>query len=613
MPVKIERIIASDFFPYYRGQSPAEYERALEAHVERLHRRGVTHVMVNAAMVNIPLAMVPDNPYFGFGAYGPGPDKYVTSSYNRGIYAEELLALNREMLLHNVNLAKKYGFRGAMRCVEPVFMMESFFKRWPQLRGPRVDNPACSTDPVYALCPMLEETQDHYQQLIRNLLTLAPEIDEMHIFTNDSGGGVCHSSHLYSGPNGPQLCRHASPGEQARVFCQTLVEGGRTVNPGFRVVMTSGLSPKEKRDFAQEFPAGVASSVYGAFAWGGGMEDRWGTQAAGPKVYGNPDERAKVRGWQYADHEARIRQIQEHGGIVYANYNSDYYSGDDPRPYETHEIICQLLDWGVTNIIGGAPGSYQYSANTAVFRHALAHGRVPTPQAVAEIAREWVGEALASTLCQVWQLNDVVAREQPLPNAGHLLQIWAYIRHMPIVPDETQLAAGDLDYFSGALQSYDTKMKEQQGGVWRILHNGQALKEAYLRQFQAVVFPKLEEALGLLDGLLAGELTDAQRQCLTEQRTAIAGVLVEHRHNYHWLAASLHRIAGETAPEWVPSLREIIQAEIDLYAAKMPDSPRLALMRAHIDDPAVRVDLSAFPLSVHAEMASWEGAHEIEG
>ncbi len=617
---KFERIIATDFFPHYQGQAPADYERALETHVDRLRRRGVTHVMVNQAAVSIPLAMYPENSYFGFCAYGPGPDKYVTSTYNAGLFSEELLELNRRMLLHNVNLARKYGFRCAMRCVEPTFMLESFFLRHPALRGPRVDNPACSTMPVYALCPLLPEVQDHYRQLVRNLLTLAPEIDELHIFTNDSGGGVCHSSHLYSGPNGPNHCRQVLPGRQAQVFCTTLVEGGRTVNPGFRAVMTSGLSPKEKRDFAGGMTPGVASSVYSALAWGGGLEDRWGTQTIGPAVYGSPVERQKIRAWQYADYAARVRQIQANGGIVYANYNSDYYSGDDPRPYETHEIVCQLLEWGVQNVIGGVPGGTPYSVNTAVFKHAVEHGRVPSDQAVMEIARSWVGEALAPALCAAWRLNDTVAREQPLPNAGHLLQIWAYIRYMPIVPDEGKLQPSDLDYFQHALKSYDTKMKEQQGGVWRILHYGPELKAAYLRQFETVVFPKLEEALAILDGLLARPgVTAEQAACFAEQRGAIAGVLREHRHNYHWIAASLYRMAGETAPPGTPSLPEIIRreiallAEIERAAGRDPEAnPRLRLMRAHIDDPIQTVDLSAYPRSVHLGTAGWEGAHEIK-
>ena len=620
MPYTIERIIASDFFPLYRDQSPADYEREVEEHVERLKRRGVTHVMVNQGLVSIPRAMEPENPYFAFSSYGFALDQFVSSSYNEGIYYEGLLAENRRLLLHNAALARKYGFRCAIRCVEPTFMMERFFQRHPAMRGPRVDNPSCSTMPVFALCPMMPETQDHYRQLMHKMLALVPEIDEMHIFTNDSGGGVCYSSHLYSGANGPGHCHDVPTGRQAQVFCHALVEGGRTVNPAFRVVMTSGLSPKEKEDFVRDMPEGTASSVYGAFAWGGGLEDRWATQAVGPVIFNNPAERKIARAWQYADYETRIRQVKEQGGTVYANYNSDYYTGDDPRPYETHEIVCQLLDWGVTNIIGGVPGTSIYSANTAVFLDAAAKGRRPVEEVVQDIATAWVGAELAPALCDAWRLNDAAARELPIPHAGHLLCIWAYIRNMPIVPDEGQLADGDLDYFRQELQSYDTKMREQAGGVWRILHYGPELKVQYLRQYDEVVFPRLRQAIGILDALLARPtLTSAQRECLAIQRGDIAGVLREHRHFYHWIAAALYRIAGETAPAGLPSLPELIQAEIDLYAeveraaGHDPDAhPRLRLMRIHRDDAIVPVDLSAFPISTHRGLRGWTGAHEAE-
>ena len=235
------------------------------------------------------------------------------------------------------------------------------------------------------------------------MLALVPEIDEMHIFTNDSGAGFCYSSHLYSGPNGPVHCKDIPTGQQAQVFAKRS-SPPRASQPDFRVVMTSGLSPKEKRDFIRNAPDGAASSVYGAFAWGAGMEDWWGTQAIGPKVFHNPEERAKIRAWQYADYETRVRQIREQGGLVYANYSPYYYAGDDPRPWETHEVMCKLLEWGVTNLIGGAGGG-QYSANSAVLLDAVNNGIRPTDQVVRELAEQWVGAALAPQLLEVWRLD----------------------------------------------------------------------------------------------------------------------------------------------------------------------------------------------------------------
>ena len=616
MSNRINRLIASEFFPSYIGQEPAPYHQALDAHAERLRRRGVTHVMVNQGLVNIPRAMYPDNPYFEFCSYGHSLDKYVTSSYNEGIYYEDLLAENRRLLLHNAALARKYGVRCAIRCVEPTFMIEPFFQRHPALRGPRVDNPACSTQPVYALCPMLAETQDHYRQMIRKVLALVPEIDEMHIFTNDSGGGVCYSGHLYAGSNGPGHCRKTPTAKQAQEFCRVIAEAGREINPDFRVVMTSGLSPQEKKEFLDGLPPGVASSVYGAFAWGGGLEDRWANQAVGPAIYGNSEERRKAREWQHGDYGARVRQLTKRGIEVYANYNTDYYTGDDPRPYETHEVICQLLAWGVANIIGGAPGTSEFSANTAVFRDAVENGTRPTAEVVAEVARRWVGDEFAPSLCEAWRLNDHAGRELPVPNAGHLLQVWTLIRRLPIVPDESKLSEGDIEYFRHEMATYDQKMRDQHGGVWRILHYGQDLTLAYLRQYDTVTFPSLERAIGILDGLLARPgLSDAQRRCIGIQRNDIEAVLLEHRHYSHWMLASLHRIAGVTAPAGFPSLAEVIRREIELCrtidrkAGHDPaGNPRIRLMEAHVQDPAQRVDLSAFPRSVHQGCDHWEAA-----
>ncbi|MHB9133734.1 MAG: hypothetical protein ACYDBB_21940 [Armatimonadota bacterium] len=619
MPNAIERIVGGGLLASDIGSDGADAKRALAKQVEGLKRAGVTHVRINTALVSIPWVMDPENSYLRFTTLGPPPDQYVTSTYNVGLYHDSLLAENRKLLLRNAELAREHGFRCAIMCVEPTFMPESFFRRYPDLRGPRVDNPACSTTPLYALCPMVPQVQDHYQQLIRKMLELVPEIDEMQIFTNDSGAGVCYSTHLYSGPNGPYHCKDILPGKQAQVFAKTLIDAAREINPEFRVVMTSGLSPKEKAQFAVGIPDGAASSVYGAFAWGAGLEDRWGTQAIGPKVYNNPEERAKVRTWQFADYEARVRQIKDNGGIVYANYSPYYYMGDDPRPFETHEIVCKLLEWGVTNLLGGASGA-KYSTHTAVIRHAIANGIQPTETVVREITEAMIGPELAPSLLEVFRLNEHVAREMPVPPNGHFLSFQPLMVHMPIVPDEEQLGEHDLDYFMTPVLRDEEKMKSQQGGVWRVLNYGTANKVAYLQQLETVVYPAMDKAMGLLSEMLARPaLTTEQRECLEYQQRTMAGFPVYFRHLGNWLMASLYRMKGDTVPPGMPSLPEIIQAEIALYeeadraAGKDPSAnPRLRLMRAHQHDAIRQVDLTEFPLTDHLGTAGWEGAHEIK-
>ncbi|HOF89087.1 MAG TPA: hypothetical protein PLZ36_13440, partial [Armatimonadota bacterium] len=349
---RIERVLFGSAFPRFSGEDPATYWEKVERHVEKLRHGGATHVMVNDALVSIPQVMDPENSYLRFTTYGHTPEKFVESSYSRGIYHPSIMAENRKLLRWNAKLAKQYGFRCFVRCVEMTFMPESFFTRYPALRGPRVDNPACSHTPLFALCPLVPEVQDHYRQLIINLLNLAPEIDELHIFTCDSGGGFCYSEHLYAGPNGPVHCRHTPTGKQAQTFVRVLLAAGRTVNPEFRVVMTSGLMPKERRDFLDGAPEGSAASVFGAFAWGGGLEDRWANMAVGPDIH-RPEVRAEARAWQEADMRARIDMVARYGGMAYSCYNPDYYGGpsDAPCPYQTHEVMMKLLGWGVPIVV----------------------------------------------------------------------------------------------------------------------------------------------------------------------------------------------------------------------------------------------------------------------
>lgn len=616
---RIERVINGDFFPVFQGEDPHAYQAAVESRVASLRRGGVTHVMVNKAPLSILQVMDPENSYLRFTTYGHSPDKFVTSTLNEGIYHPSILEQNRQSLLHQAKLARQYGFRCAIRCVEMTLMPESFFQRHPALRGPRVDNPACSTSPRYCLCPMVPEVQEHYRQLMVNLLSLVPDIDEMHIFTCDSGGGFCYAEHLYSGANGPVHCRHTPTGKQAQVFARVLLEAGRTINPGFRVVMTSGLMPKEKVDFVSDAPEGLAASIYGAFAWGGGLEDRWQNMAVGPTIH-QPDVREKAREWAYSDMAARAKAVTSGGGRAYASYNPDYYSGpsDAPRPFETHEVTMAYLKFGVQNIIGGAWGT-PYHANGGIFAQAIEDGEMETTKAVRKLAAKWVGESHADKLCAAWQESELADREWPMPAmGGHSFWCQPLTMVGPIVPDEQKLSPGDLDYFMTAVVRDQIKMKSHQGGVWRILHYRDEIKRYVIRQLEDVVLPADTRALAIIDELLRDtSLLSAQRECLVVQRNEIGIHRCYMERVRNWFQASFHVVAGSTAYPGLPSMSQVIQNEIDNSQRWFEfeggkgalDSPRQKLMRVHRDDHVRRIDLSEFPQYEYFGLNHWPGAH----
>ncbi len=503
-------------------------------------------------------------------------------------------------------------------------MPESFFQRHPALRGPRVDNPACSTSPRYALCAMLPEVQDHYRQMMTKLVGLCPEIDEMHIFTNDSGGGFCYSTHLYSGPNGPCHCRETPTGKQAQTFCKVLLDAGRSVNPGFRVVMTSSLSPKEKVDFLDGATDGIASSIYGAFAWGGGLEDRWQNMAVGPAIH-TPSVRAAARAWAEADMEARARAITRHGGLAYASYNPDYYGGpsDAPRPYETHEVVMKYLRLGVRNIVGGSStyGS-RFHANCGIFVQAIKDGAMDTPTAVRKLAVTWVGEKHAETLCQAWALSERADREWPMPaSGGHSFYVQPLLMAGPIVPDESRLGPHELDYFLSAVVRDEQKMKSSQGGAWRNLHYRDEIKRYVIRQIEEVVLPADRQALALIQGLLADPaLTAEQRECLQVQAREIGVHHCYMERVRNWFQASYHTCLGSTPYAGLPTLAAIIRQELDtsqrwfdLEGGRDPlFESRQKVMREHAEDAARRVDLRDFPIHEYWGLNHWPGAHLAE-
>lgn len=62
--------------------------------------------------------------------------------------------------------------------------------------------------------------------------------------------------------------------------------------------------------------------MYGAFPWGGGVQDRWQNMAVGPDIH-RPEVRAAAWAWAQADMEARARAVTSRGGLVYASYNPD--------------------------------------------------------------------------------------------------------------------------------------------------------------------------------------------------------------------------------------------------------------------------------------------------
>jgi len=164
-------------------------------------RIGFSHVEVNALACDRPIEKgVPGEFYPEF--YCPALDQFASSSLNKGIYTEKYLERNRKLLKSHAKTALKYGLVPGLLCFEPRSVPEEIFKKYPTLRGARVDHPFRSFKPRYNLSVVHPAVKEHYAEMLTNIMKEIPELEFMTIWTNDSGAGFEYTKSLYVGRNG---------------------------------------------------------------------------------------------------------------------------------------------------------------------------------------------------------------------------------------------------------------------------------------------------------------------------------------------------------------------------------------------------------------------------
>jgi len=110
---------------------------------------------------------------------------------------------NRKLLLAKSSLIRESGMGATWRSTDPLFLPETFFEKYPHLRGPRVDHPRRSLKQEFTACFHQKETVEIYQNMVNQLFENVPEINSFSFNINDAGSGLCWSDLLYTGPNGP--------------------------------------------------------------------------------------------------------------------------------------------------------------------------------------------------------------------------------------------------------------------------------------------------------------------------------------------------------------------------------------------------------------------------
>ena len=132
---------------------------------------------------------------------------------------------NLDLLRARVRVLKKLGLGAAYYGQEPFYAPEAFFRKYPHLRGPRVDHPRRGLKDEFSLCTDEPEVRRMYASMMARLKREAPMLDAYFFNTNDAGSGFCWAEALYSGPNGPRGCRGTTAGARVGEFIRALHSG----------------------------------------------------------------------------------------------------------------------------------------------------------------------------------------------------------------------------------------------------------------------------------------------------------------------------------------------------------------------------------------------------
>jgi hypothetical protein len=408
----------------------------------------------------------PDEFYPDFYTYCPALDQFVSSRWNRGIYPREYLEANLARLKENVRLAVKYGLEPGLLCFEPRSMPESFFRRYPTLRGPRIDHPFRSFQPRYALTLAHPAARAHYAELITNLLREAPELGFLAIWSNDSGSGFEHTKSLYVGRNGgPYLVREWKDDEEiARLaagnvarYYRILRDAARAVHPGFRVVTRLESFYGERRHLWPLLRDGIDVEVNSLQTTG------WENNYAHPV-----HKDIQVLGSLYhhtlsAKEGQTAAELARRGSRAYFFHYLAAFGNFEPLlgipfPWLTYEKLKSAAERKVPGLaeMGGLhpPDKAPYSVNQDVLRAFQLDARLDIDHTVRLIAGRYAGSKRAVRLARGWKLVDTAIRcAVPLPLYAGFGTVWNRLLVRPFVPDIEAIPEAERAYYEGVMVS----------------------------------------------------------------------------------------------------------------------------------------------------------------
>jgi hypothetical protein len=432
-----------------------------ERYIREYARLGLTHVEVNALSTPVPKEEGTKGEFYShFYTYCPALDQFVSSRLNQGIYPQEYLNANLALLKENASLAVKYGLVPGLLCFEPRSVPETLFQRYPTLRGARVDHPFRSLKPRFNLSVAHPVVQNHYTELITNLLMEVPALEFLSIWSNDSGAGFEHTKSLYVGRNGgAYLIREWKDDEEIANaaalniinFFTLLRDSASRINPRFRVSTRLESFYGEHQYLWPKLEDRIDVEANSLLARG------WESNYAHPHY---PD--VNVSGSVYHStlqekERGPLEELESRGSYCFFYHSFGSHANHEPLlgipfPWLTHEklIASYKLKARALAHLGGIqpPDKVPFAANQEVFREFQFNPQLDIDKTVFNIAEQYAGKEQAEDLVKAWKwIEQAVRHFMPLPLYSHYGLVWQRLLVRPLVPHIERIPENERAYY----------------------------------------------------------------------------------------------------------------------------------------------------------------------
>lgn len=241
--------------------------QTFERRASMVKELGATHVVITEGLPLATWEYDGTDPYPAWFMHHASmlkifPPKEVAPFVNAEYAARVSLILEKRC-----EVLGKLGLKAIWNANEPAVMPEAFFTAYPELRGPRIDQPNRSTKAHFAPNVDDPEMLRIYREAMRALVKRCPEVEFFNWVTTDAGSGFDWTPGLYPGMNGNTRYRTRPVDERVAGFLinaqQAAKDAGKNVSINLTPIaprqwMIPTFSPETLNAIIRRLPRGLA-------------------------------------------------------------------------------------------------------------------------------------------------------------------------------------------------------------------------------------------------------------------------------------------------------------------------------------------------------------------